>query len=110
MREARAFAAQIHVENARERLIDAEDPFEVLKAREIAHFEKWFASKIAPKIYGDLSSKAADEVDEAKTITAVEVKFIDAQPIDQGAIKARMESRIKASTHSALTAPDAKAA
>ena len=37
-------------------IAQASDPFELAKAKELAHHYRWRASKIAPKLYGDKQS------------------------------------------------------
>jgi hypothetical protein len=37
-------------------IAQAGDPFELAKAKELAHHYRWRASKIAPKLYGDKQS------------------------------------------------------
>jgi len=52
-KESRAAAAVLWDERAQEAIEDAGDPFELAKAKELAHHYRWRASKIAPKEYGD---------------------------------------------------------
>ena len=52
-REARAEAAKLWDEKATQTIEEARDPFELAKAKELAHHYRWRASKIAPKDYGD---------------------------------------------------------
>lgn len=53
VREARTEAAKLWDELATDGIQNAADPFELAKAKEIAHHYRWRASKIAPKEYGD---------------------------------------------------------
>lgn len=53
VREARTEAAKLWDELATDGIQNATDPFELAKAKEIAHHYRWRASKIAPKEYGD---------------------------------------------------------
>lgn len=52
-RAVRCVAAAAWDELAQEVIESAADPFELAKAKELAHHYRWRASKIAPKIYGD---------------------------------------------------------
>lgn len=53
VREARILAAEAWDAAAQAGIEGAADPFELAKAKEIAHHLRWRASKIAPKVYGD---------------------------------------------------------
>ena len=52
-REARIHAARIWDEKALSVVEQALDPFELARAKELAHHYRWRASKTAPKEYGD---------------------------------------------------------
>ena len=52
-REARIHAARIWDEKALSVIEQALDPFELQRAKELAHHYRWRASKTAPKEYGD---------------------------------------------------------
>jgi len=52
-KDSRAAAAVLWDERAQEGIESAADPFELAKAKELAHHYRWRASKIAPKVYGD---------------------------------------------------------
>lgn len=52
-REARRFTARLCDERAMQALEQAEDPFNLAKAREKAQHWRWRASKIAPREYGE---------------------------------------------------------
>ena len=52
-REARSHAARIWDERAEDALAEAQEPFELARAKELAHHYRWRASKIAPREYGD---------------------------------------------------------
>lgn len=52
-REARVFAARIWDERAMSVIEEAGDPFELARAKEMAHHYRWRASKTAPKDFGD---------------------------------------------------------
>lgn len=53
VREARQDAASAYEEQAMEEISLAQTPFELMKAKEMAHHLRWRASKINPKEYGD---------------------------------------------------------
>jgi hypothetical protein len=58
LRSARAHEARINAsaawdEKAEQGIAEASDPFELSRAKEMAHHYRWRASKIAPKTYGD---------------------------------------------------------
>ena len=52
-REARIMSARIWDERAEAGIESASDPFELSRAKELAHHYRWRASKIAPREYGD---------------------------------------------------------
>ncbi len=52
-REARVHAARLWDEKAVTVIEDATDPFELARAKELAHHYRWRASKTAPREYGD---------------------------------------------------------
>lgn len=52
-KEARIGTAKYWDEKAEVGIAEASDPFELSKAKELAHHYRWRASKIAPKDYGD---------------------------------------------------------
>lgn len=51
--EVRREMAKAWDEKAQHGLEAAQDPFELAKAKELAHHYRWRASKVAPKDYGD---------------------------------------------------------
>lgn len=53
VREARQDAASFYEERALEELAQSETPFELARAKEIAHHLRWRASKVNSKEYGD---------------------------------------------------------
>lgn len=53
VKEARRLAARVYVETAEQDIRDAADPFELAKAKELAHHKRWYASKMAPADLGD---------------------------------------------------------
>ena len=60
-REARAASAAAFDEQAERDLRAATNPFELAKARDLAHHLRWRASKINPKAYGDKLEVAAGD-------------------------------------------------
>lgn len=52
-REARELSADAYDEAAEDAITTAADPFELAKAKEMAHHLRWRASKIAPRRYGE---------------------------------------------------------
>ncbi len=51
--EARTQSAFVWDDKAEDKLEEAADPFELSRAKELAHHYRWRASKIAPKQYGE---------------------------------------------------------
>ena len=77
LRSARAHDARVSAsaawdEKAEQGIADAADPFELSKAKEMAHHYRWRASKIAPKVYGD-------KLDVTATVGVT----VQASPIDE---------------------------
>ena len=69
-KNARIASARAYDEKAEQGLIDAADPFELAKAKELAHHLRWRSSKIAPREYGDkLALGGADDLPPIKTAT-----------------------------------------
>ena len=54
--DAMAATAEYWDQVAVDGIAQASDPFELAKAKELAHHYRWRASKIAPKLYGDKQS------------------------------------------------------
>lgn len=52
-REARTRSARLWDEKAERVISDAADPFQLTKARELAHHYRWRAKAIAPRDYGE---------------------------------------------------------
>ncbi len=59
-REARTLAARLWDEKAERGIAEASDPFELARAKELAHHYRWRSSKHAPKDYGDKLELAGD--------------------------------------------------
>lgn len=53
IREARIRSAFLWEQKAEQALLEASNPFELTKARDLAHHYRWRASKIAPREFGD---------------------------------------------------------
>lgn len=51
--EVRTATGKVWDEKAERVLESAADPFELAKAKELAHHYRWRSSKVAPKVYGD---------------------------------------------------------
>jgi len=69
-REARKQSAHQFAEKAEEEIRNAADPFELSKAKELAHHWRWRASKANPKEFGDkLAIGGADDLPPIKTLT-----------------------------------------
>ena len=73
-REARENAAAVYVDEAENNIRIASDPFELAKAKELAHHLRWKAAKMSPKNFGDKI-----EVDNKGEVglTVKVVKFAD---------------------------------
>jgi len=70
-REERVRTALLWDERAVEVIESAADPFELSKAKELAHHYRWKASKIAPKDYGDKQEVVhSGQVDIANALAA----------------------------------------
>jgi len=70
VKEARAQSARTFEEKAERVISDARDPFELSKAKELAHHYRWRASKIGAKEYGDkVAIGGADDLPPIKTIS-----------------------------------------
>jgi hypothetical protein len=68
VKDARRAAAVLWEEKAEQGIADAADPFELSKAKELAHHYRWRASKIAPREFGDkVAVGGADDLPPIKT-------------------------------------------
>lgn len=65
-RESRARAAAAYDEQAQREIQMAADPFELARAKELAHHLRWRASKVNPREYGD-------KVDVTQNVTVRDV-------------------------------------
>lgn len=74
-REARTAAARIWDEKAELGIQAAGDPFELAKAKELAHHYRWRAKAVAPKEYGDKVTQEVTGADGGPiTLAAVDFK------------------------------------
>ena len=76
MRQARERSAQLWEEKAEQLLSDADEPFMLSRAKELAHHYRWRASKIAPRSYGDKVELRGSE-DAPLVVKAIERVVID---------------------------------
>lgn len=74
VREARIASSRAYDEKAERALMDARDPFELAKARELASHYRWKASKTNPKEYGERV-----EIDQKTSITDLTEEQLDAK-------------------------------
>lgn len=72
VREARISAARTFSEKAEMVIAEASDPFELAKAKELAHHYRWQASKASPREYGDKL-----EIEQKTTITDLTEEQLD---------------------------------
>jgi len=75
-REARARTARLWDEQATREIAAATDPFELAKAKELAHHYRWRAAKIAPRDYGEKIEHSGP----GGGPVAVAVRFVDKSP------------------------------
>ena len=76
VREARIESARLWDELATDRIANACDPFELSKAKELAHHYRWRASKIAPRDYGDKMQQEITGKDGAPLLTGIEITYV----------------------------------
>jgi hypothetical protein len=74
-RESRTLTARLWDEKAEQVITEAKDPFELNKARELAHHYRWRAKAIAPRDYGDRVTNEHTGKDGAPiTVASVNLK------------------------------------
>lgn len=73
VRSAREIASTAWDEDAEREIRAAADPFELAKARDLAHHLRWRASAISP----DYSSKETRKHEIGESITALERRIVD---------------------------------
>lgn len=86
VRESRIISARIWDEKAESGIERAGDPFDLAKAKELAHHYRWRAAKIAPRDYGERVTQEVTGADGGPVEISVKV------PLDFEAIKARSET------------------
>ena len=79
-REARIHAARIWDEKALSVIEQALDPFELQRAKELAHHYRWRASKTAPKDYGDKVTQEHTGADGGPIQARIAVEFVKPAP------------------------------
>ena len=79
-REARIHAARIWDEKALSVIEQARDPFELQRAKELAHHYRWRASKTAPKDYGDKVTQEHTGADGGPIQARIAVEFVKPAP------------------------------
>jgi hypothetical protein len=74
VKDARVATAQHWDNEATELITKARTPFQLAKAKELAHHFRWRAAKIAPKDYGDkLAIGGASDLPPVKTVAKLDV-------------------------------------
>jgi hypothetical protein len=92
-REARAQTALMWDDKATAVIEEAQDQFELAKAKELAHHYRWRAAKIAPREYGDKidlnhGGQAGNPVQTTTRVVMVPAKekaVVETRPLDQQA-------------------------
>ena len=79
-REARIHAARIWDEKALSVIEQALDPFELQRAKELAHHYRWRASKTAPKEYGEKTTTEHTGADGGPIQARIAVEFVKPAP------------------------------
>ena len=80
-REARIHAARIWDEKALSVVEQALDPFELARAKELAHHYRWRASKTAPKEYGDKVTQEHTGANGGAITQSIMVSFVSAPKV-----------------------------
>lgn len=84
VREARTVAARYWDERSEKEILSASDPFELARAKELAHHYRWRAAKIAPKEYGDKVHNEHTGANGGAIQVASTVTFVRATPRTEG--------------------------
>ena len=84
-REARIHAARIWDEKALSVIEQALDPFELQRAKELAHHYRWRASKTAPKEYGEKTTTEHTGADGGPIQARIAVEFVKPPARGKGA-------------------------
>ena len=79
-REARIHAARIWDEKALSVIEQALDPFELQRAKELAHHYRWRASKTAPKEYGEKTTTEHTGAGGGPIQARIAVEFVKPAP------------------------------
>lgn len=85
VKASREVGAHAQADLAEEGLTNAKDPFELAKAKELAHHRRWKASKLMPKMYGekldlsvegrlDFAALVAESRERRERMLGVEIK------------------------------------
>jgi hypothetical protein len=83
MREARQRSARVWDERAEHVITTAGDPFELNKAKELAHHYRWRAKAIAPREYGDKVTQEHTGADGGPiAIAAVDLKNLSDEELE----------------------------
>lgn len=83
-REARTRSAKLWDERAEMVIAMAQDPFELAKARELAHHYRWRAKAIAPRDYGEKVTQEHTGKDGGPiTMAAVDLKGLSDAELEQ---------------------------
>lgn len=83
MREARQRSARVWDERAEYVITTAGDPFELNKAKELAHHYRWRAKAIAPREYGDKVTQEHTGADGGPiAIAAVDLKNLSDEELE----------------------------
>lgn len=77
VREARISAARAYEELAEQGLRDAIDPFELSKAKELAHHYRWKSAKSDPRQYGDKVQQEVSGPDGGPIDHSIKIEFVD---------------------------------
>ena len=80
-REARIHAARIWDEKALSVVEQAQDLFELQRAKELAHHYRWRASKISPKEYGDKVTQEHTGANGGAITQSIMVSFVSAPKV-----------------------------
>ena len=81
VREARTVAARYWDERSEKEILSASDPFELARAKELAHHYRWRAAKIAPKEYGDKVTQEHTGANGGAITQSIMVSFVSAPKV-----------------------------
>lgn len=76
-REARSDAAAMYDEMAEEGIEKARTPFQLAKAKELAHHFRWRASKVNPRAYGEYVKQETPPVDGTTLLRELAARLPD---------------------------------